>query len=185
MQKSDALSLRLGILLALFGILSITFQVISFSYPDLVAFRALAAVFQVLFVCSLLALVVWRLRAGVPTQRWGSKAYWSGTISLPNDRCAECGYDLTGNTSGTCPECGSPVTNGGSKPIDWANRVDPRPSMIAFVGFSAVCCAGVLLAILFANQLRSLGIVLAIMCGCGALGCLLDRMNDRNHRRRR
>jgi ABC-type ATPase with predicted acetyltransferase domain len=22
-------------------------------------------------------------------------------------RCAECGYDLTGNTSGVCPECGT------------------------------------------------------------------------------
>jgi hypothetical protein len=23
--------------------------------------------------------------------------------------CASCGYSLTGNTSGTCPECGTPV----------------------------------------------------------------------------
>ena len=23
--------------------------------------------------------------------------------------CRSCGYDLTGNTSGTCPECGKPV----------------------------------------------------------------------------
>lgn len=23
--------------------------------------------------------------------------------------CADCGYDLTGNTSGTCPECGVPI----------------------------------------------------------------------------
>ena len=23
--------------------------------------------------------------------------------------CTECGYNLTGNTSGTCPECGTPV----------------------------------------------------------------------------
>jgi len=25
--------------------------------------------------------------------------------------CAECDYDLTGNTSGVCPECGSPVND--------------------------------------------------------------------------
>jgi hypothetical protein len=25
------------------------------------------------------------------------------------DRCFQCGYSLTGNTSGVCPECGSPV----------------------------------------------------------------------------
>jgi ribosomal protein L37E len=24
-------------------------------------------------------------------------------------QCQRCGYDLTGNVSGTCPECGSPV----------------------------------------------------------------------------
>jgi hypothetical protein len=24
-------------------------------------------------------------------------------------RCAWCGYDLTGNTSGVCPECGNPI----------------------------------------------------------------------------
>ena len=24
-------------------------------------------------------------------------------------RCTECGYDLTGNVSGTCPECGDPT----------------------------------------------------------------------------
>ena len=25
-------------------------------------------------------------------------------------RCARCGYDLTGNTSGICPECGTTVS---------------------------------------------------------------------------
>ncbi|MHC4695857.1 MAG: hypothetical protein ACYTFA_03830 [Planctomycetota bacterium] len=25
------------------------------------------------------------------------------------DRCAQCSYDLTGNVSGVCPECGTPV----------------------------------------------------------------------------
>lgn len=25
-------------------------------------------------------------------------------------RCTSCGYNLTGNTSGTCPECGTPVS---------------------------------------------------------------------------
>jgi len=28
-----------------------------------------------------------------------------------NHRCIECGYDLTGNTSGTCPECGQHCGN--------------------------------------------------------------------------
>jgi len=27
----------------------------------------------------------------------------------PQPRCNQCGYNLTGNTSGVCPECGTPV----------------------------------------------------------------------------
>ncbi len=30
--------------------------------------------------------------------------------------CLSCGYDLTGNTSGTCPECGSPVPSSPATP---------------------------------------------------------------------
>jgi hypothetical protein len=26
------------------------------------------------------------------------------------EHCRRCGYNLTGNTSGTCPECGSPIS---------------------------------------------------------------------------
>ncbi len=32
-----------------------------------------------------------------------------GRIDESSARCAACGYDLTGNESGTCPECGSAV----------------------------------------------------------------------------
>jgi len=28
---------------------------------------------------------------------------------FPPGHCDWCGYDLTGNTSGTCPECGKPL----------------------------------------------------------------------------
>ena len=35
-------------------------------------------------------------------------------------KCLACAYDLTGNTSGTCPECGSPI------PIE-AHGVEPWP----------------------------------------------------------
>jgi hypothetical protein len=31
-------------------------------------------------------------------------------------RCRTCGYDLRGNVSGTCPECGRPVDEGGVRP---------------------------------------------------------------------
>jgi len=30
--------------------------------------------------------------------------------------CSCCGYDLTGNVSGRCPECGTPIEQGGPSP---------------------------------------------------------------------
>ncbi len=30
------------------------------------------------------------------------------------EQCENCGYDLTGNVSGICPECGTPVSEGSS-----------------------------------------------------------------------
>ena len=38
----------------------------------------------------------WRVRRAIPvTQGWDTPV------------CSECGYNLTGNSSGTCPECGT------------------------------------------------------------------------------
>ena len=34
---------------------------------------------------------------------------WMGGTSRIHSHCRKCGYNLTGNTSGTCPECGTPV----------------------------------------------------------------------------
>jgi predicted amidophosphoribosyltransferase len=33
---------------------------------------------------------------------------------IPPGHCQKCGYDLTGNVSGICPECGTPVEREGS-----------------------------------------------------------------------
>ncbi len=33
---------------------------------------------------------------------------------LPEGVCRTCGYDLTGNVSGRCPECGTPIERGGT-----------------------------------------------------------------------
>ena len=38
----------------------------------------------------------------------------------PSHVCVACGYNLTGNTSGTCPECGSPIPP--------TNKESPRPA---------------------------------------------------------
>ncbi|MFH1108365.1 MAG: hypothetical protein V1790_04085 [Planctomycetota bacterium] len=39
---------------------------------------------------------------------WGVVRYRNALLTrFPGPGCVECGYDLTGNTSGRCPECGS------------------------------------------------------------------------------
>jgi hypothetical protein len=43
----------------------------------------------------------------------------------PINECLQCGYDLTGNLSGTCPECGLPVPvleHASTKPASAGNR---------------------------------------------------------------
>lgn len=35
---------------------------------------------------------------------------WVRHKRTASNQCIDCGYDLTGNTSGVCPECGTPVT---------------------------------------------------------------------------
>ena len=43
------------------------------------------------------------LSAGASAWLW-----WRGR-GYPKGRCQKCGYNLTGNVSGVCPECGNPV----------------------------------------------------------------------------
>lgn len=33
------------------------------------------------------------------------------------EACVRCGYDLRGNVSGTCPECGMPIFRGAPPPL--------------------------------------------------------------------
>ena len=35
--------------------------------------------------------------------------FWRDSRRIPPGHCRKCGYDLTGNESGICPECGEPV----------------------------------------------------------------------------
>jgi predicted amidophosphoribosyltransferase len=34
--------------------------------------------------------------------------YWRDRRHIPPGHCQSCGYNLTGNVSGICPECGKP-----------------------------------------------------------------------------
>ncbi|MBU0617500.1 MAG: hypothetical protein KKI02_07270 [Planctomycetes bacterium] len=46
--------------------------------------------------------------AAVPT----GVLFWRDRRRTPPGHCQNCGYDLTGNVSGRCPECGTPTANG-------------------------------------------------------------------------
>ena len=41
--------------------------------------------------------------------------------------CLQCGYDLTGNISGVCPECGSPTETSGRAPLSVRQRLMSLP----------------------------------------------------------
>lgn len=41
----------------------------------------------------------------IHSRRRDRPAQWRG-----EGKCAKCGYDLTGNVSGRCPECGAPAS---------------------------------------------------------------------------
>lgn len=68
---------------------------------DPIAYRLIVHVRS--WVLALLAAVVWPLflRGCIRKRRRRLRAR--------QGRCASCGYDLTGNESGVCPECGQPV----------------------------------------------------------------------------
>jgi drug/metabolite transporter (DMT)-like permease len=43
---------------------------------------------------------------------WAARRLWWGPFRAhPSNHCRACGYDLTGNVSGRCPECGVAVSS--------------------------------------------------------------------------
>jgi hypothetical protein len=46
---------------------------------------------------------------GVPLAAWLAFRFWRGKARRRKGACLRCGYDLTGNVSGVCPECGTSI----------------------------------------------------------------------------
>jgi len=73
--------------------------------------RGFSIVFGLIFYVPVYSLFMWRVKRRAARVEFRRK----------NGICVDCGYDLRGNTTGVCPECGEPVeqikTAGDKKPI--------------------------------------------------------------------
>lgn len=70
---------------------------------SMILFAAIAPVFQLVFSCA--AVIRNRLKAIAET-----RAHMRAHL------CRTCGYNLTGNVSGVCPECGTAIENESKEP---------------------------------------------------------------------
>ncbi|HEY2584323.1 MAG TPA: hypothetical protein VGI81_01010 [Tepidisphaeraceae bacterium] len=54
----------------------------------------------------------------VPFAAWSTRAdrRWRRARCREADECRACGYNLTGNVSGVCPECGTPIESNAGEP---------------------------------------------------------------------
>ena len=67
---------------------------------------------------------VWVTPTGPSCPKCGAKkafASWVGRVQVPVP-CTDCGYDLTGNESGVCPECGTRIESPTSEEAGHPNR---------------------------------------------------------------
>lgn len=86
--------------------------------------RGFAILLGIIFGVPVYSVVMWRIKRRAARVEFRRK----------NGICVNCGYDLRGNTTGVCPECGEPVekieTPENEKPargtVDSARRIKPR-----------------------------------------------------------
>ncbi len=99
------------------------------AWRDVLLFGALSAPFALCVMTSMLissnpVFAVLASAALIAALVAGLRELYLDTLrDVPRGVCAGCGYDLTGNESGVCPECGTSVSA-----ADAANRdkFEPR-----------------------------------------------------------
>ena len=81
------------------------FTLPSITHDNRTAFREIGAVMSewMLFV------ICYAVVFAVITQGLALRGEEQLDEKRASHRCANCGYDLTGNVSGICPECGTPI----------------------------------------------------------------------------
>lgn len=85
--------------------------------------RVLYALFMFIPLINLFLLLTANQRATRALKKAGLKVGFMGVRDeevvklLSLSLCARCGYDLTGNVSGTCPECGEPARMVTARPV--------------------------------------------------------------------
>jgi len=104
-----------------------------------------------------------------PFRRWQRRRRW---------QCTKCGYDLTGNVSGVCPECGTSIHDGPHSEAGATGVMQKqRPSRLVWVSFYlgvaavsvGLTCLGVCV---FYYEFERLWRVGGILTACGGIWLL-------------
>src|SRR5579862_2394424 len=101
-----AMRRQISMTIAAIGMLALSWVVLRYRFPG-APLGMWVAVLIVAAVIGGVAAVVWIIiRAAADGLRADLDALHQSRMT---NRCRNCSYDLTGNVSGVCPECGTPV----------------------------------------------------------------------------
>jgi membrane protein implicated in regulation of membrane protease activity len=82
----------IAIMIVWFGFVPALYVLKRFFFPNTPTIYLIAAAAPFFAIILLILMILWRRMK-----------------PRPPGHCQNCGYDLTGNVSGRCPECGEPV----------------------------------------------------------------------------
>ena len=100
----------------------------------------------------------------------------SARPSHESGKCHVCGYDLTGNVSGICPECGTAFVRDWPEPPDIRDELRKHRSgdIPGMVLFSLLTLAGILMLVFGGESINLLGVAIASTSAGGILMCVID-----------